>query len=158
MANNFGAKHKAAYVDSPPVNMGTDSSGVRRTFVDTYATGTGTSVADGGIQVGETLTVGVKLRPGSRIIGATLHTDGNGGASGCLGAIQVTDTNGTTTLTGTANMQAGSPLNVEMLDALKNTGGYVCVGEGTISVAITVADLDTGGDGEIAVVIDYLDI
>ena len=70
MANQFGAKYTNAYIDSPPANIGTDASAVKRVFVDTYATGTGT--ADG-IQVGETLTVGVKLRPGARIIGTTSY-------------------------------------------------------------------------------------
>ena len=69
----------------------------------------------------------------------------------------MTDTGGTTTLSGTANTQDGTAKSATILPALAATGGYVCQSEATVSIKITGANYDNAG-GELSVRLEYLDI
>ena len=148
----YGTSYNPAYVASPAGGgVGTDSNAVARVTLDTIDPESG-----GAHAAGQNVLVGVKLRSGSRIIAAELRTVGT--LNTTILGLEVTDAGGDTALTGTRNGNGAGVAT--MTAALSNAGGYVCNGEGTLSVtgASVIANASAGTGVAVTVVVWYLDI
>lgn len=151
---NYGVQYKKAYVTTPYEKIDTNSAAVQRTFVDNVVSSTTDVVLDGG-----TIPVGIKLRPGARVVGCLLSSNGTGGAaSDVTGVLRMTDGTTTTVLTATVSFEGGDADSDVLLVALNSAGGATLDG-GEISFDILIAgdDYDLAG-GAIGVRVDYLDI